>query len=69
MNGMGAIAFGVIGSLFLYWGTRKSDFVLYRLLAVRSQILWGEGVHRFYQVVGLILIGLGILWALGLIWK
>tara|TARA_R110002073_G_scaffold324568_3_gene502624 strand:+ start:9369 stop:9662 length:294 start_codon:yes stop_codon:yes gene_type:complete len=42
------------GLFMLVCGRRKSDFVVYRLMAVRSKILWGENVHRFYQIVGVI---------------
>jgi hypothetical protein len=57
-----------IGVLFGYWGSTESNFVAYRLLAARTRILWGERVHRFYQVVGAVLVVLGLLWALGVIW-
>ena len=59
----------MIGALFVYWGTARSDFIVYRLLAARSRILWAERVHRFYQVVGAILVVLGLLWAFGAIWQ
>jgi hypothetical protein len=57
-----------IGASLVYWGTTESHFVVYRLLAARSKILWGDRVHRFYQVVGVILVVLGLLWASGVIW-
>ena len=57
-----------IGVSFVFWGSTESDFVLYRYLAARSRILWGERVHRFYQVVGAVLVVLGLLWAVGVIW-
>ncbi|MEE2938255.1 MAG: hypothetical protein VYA84_19885 [Planctomycetota bacterium] len=59
-----------IGLLMLVAGTTKSEFILYRLIVTRSRLLWGEGdaVHRFYQVSGLIVMSLGVLWATGLIW-
>jgi hypothetical protein len=59
-----------IGLLMLVAGTAKSEFILYRLMVARSRLLWGEGdaVHRFYQVSGLIVLALGVLWATGLIW-
>ena len=59
------------GLFMLVSGTMKSKFVVYQLLVARSRILWGEGnaVHHFYQVVGLIIIALGCLWAAGVIWK
>lgn len=59
----------LIGAFFLVSATIRSDFVLYRLLAARSRILWGARVHVFYQVVGAILATLGAMWALGVIWN
>jgi len=37
-------------------------------MVARSKMLWGDNVHRFYQVVGAIVIVVGILAALGVIW-
>ena len=60
-----------IGIFVLVCGTLNTEFIVYRLLVARSRIALGEGdaVHRFYQLVGIMLIVLGILWALGMIWK
>lgn len=58
----------IIGLFMLVCGTVKSDYVVYRLLVARSRILWGDAVHRFFQVSGLIVAALGILWASGVIW-
>ena len=58
----------IIGLFMSICGFNKSDFIIYRLLVARSRILWGDAVHRFYQVVGLILVVLGVLWASGTIW-
>jgi len=59
------------GLFMLVGGTLKSEFIIYRLLVARSRLLWGEGdtVHRFYQASGLIVILLGVLWAMGIIWS
>ena len=61
----------VVGLFMLACGTLKSEFIIYRLLVARSRLLWGEGnaVHRFYQVSGLIIMVLGVLWAVGIIWS
>ena len=61
----------VVGLFMLACGTVKSEFIIYRLLVARSRLLWGEGnaVHRFYQVSGLIIMVLGVLWAVGIIWS
>jgi hypothetical protein len=58
----------IIGLFMLVCGTVKSDFVVYRLLVARARILWGDAVHRFFQVSGVIVAVLGILWATGVIW-
>lgn len=59
----------IIGLFMLAWSTGKSDFVVYRVLVARSRILWGDSVHRFYQISGLIVAVLGILWVSGIIWS
>ena len=59
------------GLFMLVCGTTRSEFIIYRLMVARSRILWGDGdaVHHFYQVSGLIVTVLGILWAWGAIWS
>jgi len=56
-----------VGLFMLICGLTKSSFIVYRLVAARSKILWGENVHRFYQVVGTIVIAIGILVVFGVI--
>ena len=58
---------GAAGLFMLICGLLKSEFIVYRLMAARSKILWGENVHRFYQIVGVIVIVFGALVALGYI--
>ena len=53
-----------IGALFISWGRTRSDFVVYRLLAARSWILWGDRVHGFYRVSGAIMILVGAIIAI-----
>ena len=65
MEPIWGLAFIAIGLFMLISGLLKSDFIIYRLMAARSKILWGENVHRFYQVVGAILIVVGTLVSLG----
>ena len=71
MNVIWGSAMAAIGLFMLVCGTMKSKFLIYELLVARSRMVWGEGdaVHRFYQVVGVILLVLGGLWAAGIIWK
>ncbi len=58
----------VAGLFMLVCGTAKSEFIIYRLMVARSRILWGDAVHRFYQVSGLIIVILGFSFAPGIIW-
>jgi len=58
----------VIAGLFLLiFSSLKSEFIIYRLLVYRSKILWGEHVHRFHQIAGIIVIIFGVLVAIGYI--
>ena len=59
-----------VAGLFMFvCGTTKTEFIVYRLMVARSRLLWGDAVHHFYQVCGLIIVILGVLWALGVIWQ
>ncbi|MCA9049056.1 MAG: hypothetical protein KDA89_10040 [Planctomycetaceae bacterium] len=69
MNILWGVLMAIVGLFMLVCGTVKSDFVVYRLLVARSRILWGDSVHRFHQVSGIIIVVLGVLWALGVIWS
>jgi hypothetical protein len=60
---------GVVGAAFVYWASTTSSFAVYSALVARSRLLWGDNVHRFYQVVGVIVVVLGVLWATGVIWS
>jgi len=57
----------VAGLFLLVCGSLKSEFFIYRLIVARSKILWGEKTYRFHQVVGIIVIVVGVLVALGYI--
>ena len=65
------IVWGVLimaaGLFLLVGGLLRSDFFIYRLLIARSKMLWGKHVYRFHQVVGAIIVVLGVLWAGGFI--
>lgn len=63
------ILMALVGLFMLVSATLRSDFVVYRLLVARSRLLWGDWTHTFHQIVGTILIVLGLLWAFGMIWK
>jgi len=68
MHPLFGLLMSAVGLFMLISGRLKSDFIIYKLMVARSKMLWGENVHRFYQVVGVILIIVGILAALGAIW-
>ena len=63
------ILMALVGSFLLVSATLRNDFVVYRLLVARSRLLWHDRVHLFHQVVGAILVVLGLLWASGVIWR
>ena len=71
MNWLWGILMVAAGLFMLVSGTIKSEFIVYRLMVARSRGLWGQGnvVHRFYQVSGLMIVILGVLWAIGFIWN
>ena len=68
MNVFYGIFMALIGLFFAICATKKSSFGMYRILAARSRILWGDQVHLFYQITGGILLVLGLLWAAGVLW-
>ena len=72
-NAVMHILWGVLivgaGLFMAICGSLKSKFIIYRLMVARSKILWGGNVHRFYQIVGVIVIVFGVLVALGWIGK
>jgi len=56
----------VLAGLFLLvCGRLKSGFLIYWLMVARSRILWGDNTHRFHQIVGAIVIVVGVLVAIG----
>lgn len=57
----------VIGVYMFVSALRKSEFIIYKLLAARSRVLWGDNVHKFYTVVGIILVVFGLLVAIKVI--
>jgi len=67
MNILWGCLIAAVGLFLFVSGTTKSDFIVYRLLVARSKILWGERVHGFYQVAGLLVVAFGVLFAAGVI--
>lgn len=58
-----------IGLFLAICGYLQSDFIVYRLIAARSKMLWGEKTHAFHTIAGTAIVILGILMALGVIWQ
>ena len=56
----------IIGLFFLIGAIKKSKFILYKLFVARAKLLWGDNVHVFFVVVGVILIGLSSLFFFGI---
>ena len=56
-----------IGIFMFVSACLKSDLIIYRLLVARSKMLWGENVHKFFQVAGAMVTVFGILLAVGCI--
>ena len=63
------ILMALIGLFLVVSATLQSDFIIYRLLVARSRLLWRDRVHLFHQVVGAILVVLGLLLACRVIWR
>ncbi len=69
MNLFWGILMIVIGAFLSISGFLKSDFIIYKVLAARAKILWGENVHIFFVIVGILVAIMGILFALGIFTK
>jgi hypothetical protein len=57
------------GAFMSISGLLKSNFIVYRLLVARSKFLWGDKVHFFYAIIGVLIIVFGIMMAVGVIGK
>lgn len=69
MKILGGTLMALSGLFLLVSATLQTNLVVYKLLIARSQLLWGDRVHSFYQAIGTILVILGLLWASGVIWS
>lgn len=56
----------VVGSLLFYLAQTKSQNKLYQLVVSRSQLMWKDKVYHFHKVSGLLIIVVGVLYALKL---
>ena len=66
MNYLWGSLVALVGLFLFVSALRKSEFIVYRLLAARSKLLWGDNVHSILVVVGIILMGLSSLFFLGI---
>ena len=57
----------LVGIFMFFSALRKSEFIIYKLITARSRVLWGDNVHTFYLIVGIILVVFGILVAVNII--
>jgi hypothetical protein len=57
----------LVGLFLLISSSKKSNFIVYRLIVARSKILWGDNTYRFHQITGAIVIVVGVLVAAGYI--
>lgn len=53
------------GLLLGIGGTKKSEVILYRLVAARSRLPWGDHVYLFHLISGVMVILFGLLIPLG----
>lgn len=56
----------LIGLFMLICATRKSETFIYRMLVARSKMMWGNRVHRFHQISGILIIVWASLYMLGI---
>lgn len=56
----------LIGLFLLVSALKKSEFIIYKLFVARAKLLWGDNVHSFLLVVGVILMGLSSLFFFGI---
>ena len=58
--------FLILAGLYMFiCGRLKSKGTIYSLLVARSRIMWGDKVHVFHQVAGVMVIVFGIIVAAG----
>lgn len=67
MNVLWGLLICLVGVFMFFSALKKSEFIIYKLLTARSRVLWGDNVHTFYLIVGVILVVFGILVAVKII--
>ncbi|BCR35921.1 MAG: hypothetical protein RBQ97_07495 [Acholeplasma sp.] len=66
MNYLWGSLMALIGLFLLVSALKKSEFIIYKLFVARAKLLWGDNVHSFFIVVGVILMGLSSLFFFGI---
>ena len=66
MNYLWGSLMALIGLFILVSALKKSEFIIYELFVARAKLLWGDNVHSFFVVVGVILMGLSSLFFFGI---
>jgi len=46
-------------------GLTKSNFIIYKILIMCSEKMWGKNVHKFHVVIEILVMIVGVLVALG----
>ena len=65
MNIFWGILMIAIGAFLSICGFLKSEFIIYKISASRSKILWDDKVHIFYAFAGILVVIMGILYSFG----
>ncbi len=58
-----------VGFMLALGGVTKATWIPYRWLHARAALLWKQRAHTFLVVSGIVIALLGVLAALGVIWK
>jgi hypothetical protein len=66
MNYLWGSLMALMGVFLLVSALKKSEFIIYKLFVARAKLLWGDNVHSFLVVVGVILIGLSSMFFFGI---
>ena len=63
VNALWGVVLAAVGVMFFLWGRTESTNVVYRLLVARARSLWGDRVHRSFDVSGVLIVIAGVAYA------
>lgn len=66
MNLLWGILMALIGLFLLVSALYRSDFIIYKLFVAKSKLFWGDNVHTFFVLIGVLLLGLSSLFFFGI---